>query len=58
MPTGTVTMLFSDMEGSTRLLGRLGASYGDLLSAQRSLLRSAFAAHQGTEMGTEGTASS
>ena len=54
LPTGTVTMLFSDMEGSTRLLARLGATYGDLLSAQRRLLRSAFGAHQGTEMGTEG----
>ena len=47
-------MLFSDMEGSTRLLARLGATYGDLLSAQRRLLRSAFGAYQGTEMGTEG----
>jgi class 3 adenylate cyclase len=54
LPTGTVTLLFSDMEGSTRLLSRLGASYGDLLSAQRSLLRSVFGAHHGTEMGTEG----
>lgn len=47
-------MLFSDMEGSTRLLARLGDTYGDLLSAQRRLLRSAFGAHHGTEMGTEG----
>ena len=54
LPTGTVTMLFSDMEGSTRLLGRLGAGYGDLLSSQRRLLRRAFGAHGGTEMGTEG----
>jgi class 3 adenylate cyclase len=35
LPTGTVTMLFSDMEGSTRLLARLGATYADLLSARR-----------------------
>ncbi len=54
LPTGTVTLLFSDMEGSTRLLSRLGASYGDVLSSQRSLLRAAFSAHHGTEMGTEG----
>jgi class 3 adenylate cyclase len=54
LPTGTVTLLFSDMEGSTRLLARLGATYGDLLSSQRSLLRNAFSAHHGTEMGTEG----
>src|SRR5215470_4612173 len=54
LPTGTVTMLFSDMEGSTQLLARLGGAYGDLLSSQRGLLRSAFCAHHGTEMGTEG----
>ena len=54
LPKGTVTMLASDMEGSTRLLARIGATYGDLLSAQRRLLRSAFGAYQGTEMGTEG----
>jgi predicted ATPase/class 3 adenylate cyclase len=47
-------MLFSDMEGSTQLLARLGGAYGDLLSSQRGLLRSAFCAHHGTEMGTEG----
>jgi predicted ATPase/class 3 adenylate cyclase len=47
-------MLFSDMEGSTRLLARLGTTYGDLLSAQRRILRDTFRAHQGTEMGTEG----
>jgi class 3 adenylate cyclase len=54
LPTGTLTMLFSDMEGSTRLLGRLGDYYADLLSAQRRLLRAAFSAHHGIEMGTEG----
>lgn len=54
LPTGTVTLLFSDMEGSTRLLARLGATYGDLLSSQRRLLRNAFSGCRGTEMGTEG----
>ena len=54
LPSGTVTMLFSDIEGSTRLLGRLGSQYADVLSAQRSILRSAFAAWHGREMGTEG----
>ena len=54
LPAGTLTMLFSDMEGSTRLLSRLGTCYADLLSAQRSLLRTAFGAHHGTELGTEG----
>jgi class 3 adenylate cyclase len=47
-------MLFTDMEGSTRLLSRLGDRYGELLSAQRGLLRTAFSQHHGTEMGTEG----
>lgn len=47
-------MLFSDIEGSTVLLRRLGDRYGETLSAQRALLRAAFSAHRGQEMGTEG----
>jgi class 3 adenylate cyclase len=47
-------MLFSDLEGSTRLLSRLGDRYGDVLSGHRAILRDAFARHHGTEMGTEG----
>ena len=47
-------MLFSDIEGSTALLSRLGDLYGEALSAQRALLRAAFAACGGREMGTEG----
>ena len=47
-------MLFSDLEGSTRLLSRLGDRYGEVLSAHRAMLRDAFARHHGTEMGTEG----
>ncbi|MGO8956872.1 MAG: tetratricopeptide repeat protein [Streptosporangiaceae bacterium] len=47
-------MLFSDIEGSTALLSRLGDRYGEALSAQRALLRSAFSACAGKEMGTEG----
>ena len=54
LPTGTVTMLFSDIEGSTALLSRLGELYGEALSAQRALMRAAFAACRGQEMGTEG----
>src|ERR1700726_2405908 len=54
LPTGTITMFFSDIEGSTGLLGRLGDRYGEALSAQRALLRAAFAACRGHEMGTEG----
>jgi len=54
LPTGTLTLLFSDIEGSTSLLTRLGAQYGEVLSAQRRILRTAFNRHGGREMGTEG----
>jgi len=47
-------MLFSDIEGSTALLSRLGERYGEALSAQRALMRAAFSACRGKEMGTEG----
>ena len=47
-------MLFSDVEGSTALVSRLGDRYGEALSAQRAMLRAAFAAFGGHEMGTEG----
>jgi predicted ATPase/class 3 adenylate cyclase/DNA-binding CsgD family transcriptional regulator len=54
LPTGTITMLFSDIEGSTMLLNDLGDRYGEALSAQRALLRAAFSSSGGREMGTEG----
>ena len=54
LPTGTVTMLFSDIEGSTTLLGRLGDRYGEALTAQRAIIRAAVSASGGHEMGTEG----
>jgi predicted ATPase/class 3 adenylate cyclase len=54
LPAGTITMLFSDIEGSTALLTRLGDRYGEALSAQRALLHAAIAAWHGHEMGTEG----
>jgi predicted ATPase/class 3 adenylate cyclase len=47
-------MLFSDIEGSTVLLHRLGHLYGEALSAQRALLRAAISEWRGWEMGTEG----
>ncbi|HET7129619.1 MAG TPA: adenylate/guanylate cyclase domain-containing protein, partial [Gaiellaceae bacterium] len=54
-PTGTVTMLFSDVEGSTQLLGRLGAEqYADVLEQHNRLLREAFARHAGYEVDTAG----
>jgi class 3 adenylate cyclase len=54
LPTGTLTLLFSDIEGSTALLRRLGDRYGEALSVQRALLRVCFAEYHGREMGTEG----
>ena len=47
-------MLFSDMEGSTRLLIQLGDAYADVLRAQRSIQREAYLRWHGREMGTEG----
>jgi predicted ATPase/class 3 adenylate cyclase len=54
LPSGTVTLLFSDMEGATVLLSRLGAAYADALDGQRRVLRAVWGAHGGTELGTEG----
>jgi predicted ATPase/class 3 adenylate cyclase len=56
IPTGTVTFLFSDIEGSTRLLRRFGADYSRMLDEHRSALRVAFSANVGHEVGTEGDA--
>ena len=54
IPTGTVTFLFTDIEGSTRLLERLRQDYADLLAEQRQLLRAAFAEWNGFEVDTQG----
>jgi len=53
-PTGTVTFLFSDIEGSTRLLDTLGDGYAGVLQRHREAMRGAFAANAGAERGTEG----
>lgn len=54
LPTGTVTFLFSDIEGSTRLLAALGDRYPPILDAHSEILRRAIGAHDGTVVGTEG----
>ncbi len=54
LPTGTVTFLFTDIEGSTQLLQSLGERYDAVLSTHHAILREAFAAHGGKEVGTEG----
>src|SRR5437764_4413729 len=57
LPTGTVTFLFSDIEGSTRLLKQLGRErYGALLAQHNVLLREAFEAHGGIEIDRQGDA--
>jgi class 3 adenylate cyclase len=56
LPHGTVTLLFSDIEGSTRLLRELGDSYADALTEHRRLLREAFASLGGVEVDTQGDA--
>ena len=56
LPSGTVTLLFADIEGSTHLLQRLGASYTDLLSDYRCLLRTACEAARGHEVDAPGDA--
>src|SRR5215218_9256133 len=57
LPRGTVTFLFTDVEGSTRLLHELGAeAYAEELAEHRRLLREAFARHDGVEVDTQGDA--
>ena len=54
LPTGTVTFLFTDIEGSTRLLDGLEDDYAQLLGDHGRIFRDAIGAGGGTEVGTEG----
>ena len=55
LPSGNVTFFFSDIEGSTRLLQALGAErYAAVLAEHRFIMRTAFTARGGVEVGTEG----
>jgi predicted ATPase/class 3 adenylate cyclase len=57
LPTGTVTFLFTDVEGSTRLLDELGAAgYADLLVRHREIVRALLGDHGGVEVDTQGDA--
>lgn len=56
LPTGTVTFLFADIEGSTKLLQALGDRYAEVVKQFRQLLRHAVAAHRGVEVDTQGDA--
>jgi len=57
LPSGTVTFLFTDIEGSTKLLHELGADrYSEALAEHRRILREAFTSHGGVEVDTQGDA--
>jgi class 3 adenylate cyclase len=56
LPSGTVTFLFSDIEGSTRLLKELGDGWGDVIGEHNRLLREAFSAAGGGEVDRQGDA--
>src|SRR5712692_3301680 len=56
LPTGTVTFLFTDIEGSTRLLEHLGDRYADALTQYRHLLCSAVQERGGQQVDTQGDA--
>ena len=56
LPTGTVTFLFTDIEGSTRLLREIGDDYADVLAEHHRVLRDAWRRHEGVEVDTQGDA--
>jgi DNA-binding SARP family transcriptional activator/streptogramin lyase len=56
VPTGTVTFLFTDIEGSTRLVHELGDRYRELLEQHHRLVRTAFGEHGGEEIDSQGDA--
>jgi class 3 adenylate cyclase len=54
MPRGTLTFMFTDIEGSTQLLRRLRDRYPGLISDHQRIVRAAFARHRGQEVDTQG----
>src|SRR5690349_14067459 len=56
LPTGTVTLLFTDIEGSTLLLQQVGEGYAQVLETCRHLLRTALHQYHGHEVDTQGDA--
>ena len=54
LPTGTVTFLFTDIEGSTRLLVELGDAFEPINATHARLMRTAISEHDGVEVSTEG----
>ena len=56
LPSGAVSFLFTDIEGSTQLVRKLRGGYADVLNEHQRLLRTAFAQHEGHEIDTQGDA--
>ena len=56
LATQTLTFLFTDIEGSTAMLRRLGETYAEVLTAHHGLIRAGLAAHDGKEVDTQGDA--
>jgi class 3 adenylate cyclase len=56
LPSGTVTFVFSDVEGSTGLLKRLGDAYAELIAEHRRIVRDTFGEHRGVEIDMQGDA--
>ena len=56
LPSGTVTFVFSDVEGSTALLKRLGDRYGEMIGEHRRIVRETYTAHAGVEIDAQGDA--
>ncbi len=56
LPTGTVTFLFTDIQGSTLLLQELGDGYAGVLAEHHRTLRDAWRRHEGVEVDTQGDA--
>ena len=56
LATQTLTFLFTDIEGSTAMLRRLGEMYAQVLTGHHRLIRAALAAHGGKEIDTQGDA--
>ncbi len=54
LPTGIVTFMFSDIEGSTRLVQQFGERFAEVLAQHQALMRAALAQHGGREVSTEG----
>jgi len=56
LATQTLTFLFTDIEGSTAMLRRLGDAYAEVLTAHHAVIRAGLAEHRGREVGTQGDA--